>query len=156
MSKISEVMNVNVLNVHPNDKLDKVVQIFKEEKINGLPVVDSENKIVGMITDRDLLKYSEELQMIPFNYIWLSPYAYLQDYEDYKKTADDFLKTPVSELMSKRVFTVNEEDSLHDAVTLMKKKGVNRLPVVDKDTKLKGIITRTNLLDYLADNKILL
>ena len=73
-----------------------------------------------------------------------------------KKTADDFLKTNVNKLMSKKVSYVKEEDSLHDAVTLMGKRGVDPLPVVDKDGKLKGIITRTDLLDYLAENKTLL
>ena len=156
MSKISEVMNTNVLSVHPDDTLDKVVKVFKEEKISGLPVVDAQNKVVGVISDRDLLKYSEELQMIPINYIWMTPYAYLHDSDDYKKTAEDFLKTPVNELMSKRAFVIKEDDSLNDAVDLMKKKGVNRLPVVDENKKLKGILTRTNLLDYPAENKVLI
>ena len=156
MPKISEVMNTRVLSVHPDDTLEKAVKMFNEEKISGLPVVDQENKVVGVLTDRDLLKYSEDLQMIPLNYIWMTPYVYLQDNEDYKKTADDFLKTRIDEVMSKRVANANKEDSLHDAVILMKKKGVNRLPVVDDDKTLKGIITRTDLLNYLAENKTLL
>ena len=73
MSKISDVMNTKVISVQPDDTLEKVVKIFKEEKINGLPVVDAQNKVVGVISDRDLLKYSEELQRIPYNYIWLTP-----------------------------------------------------------------------------------
>ena len=156
MAKIADVMNVNVLSIHPEDTLEKVVNIFKDEKINGLPVVDAQNKIVGVISDRDLLKYSEALQMIPLNYVWMAPYGYLPSDVNYKKTANDFLKTQVERLMSKRVNVVREEDSLHDAVSLMTKKSVNRLPVVDSAGKLKGIITRTDLLDYLAENKTLL
>ena len=156
MPKISEVMNTDVLCVHADDTLEKAVSILRKEKISGLPVVDSQNRIIGVISDRDLLRYSEELQMMPFHYGWISPYEYLPIDDNLRKTADDFLKTSVSEVMSKRVYHVNEEDTLNDAVVLMKKKGVNRIPVADKDGKLKGIVTRTDLLNYLAEYKTLL
>ena len=67
MITISEVINTNVISVRQNDLLEKVVKIFEKEKISGMPVVDSENKLVGIISDRDLLKYSEDLQVIPLN-----------------------------------------------------------------------------------------
>ncbi len=141
MITISEVINTNVISVHQNDLLEKVVKIFEKEKISGMPVVDSENKLVGIISDRDLLKYSEDLQVIPLNYIWM--------------TAKDFLKTTVKEIMSKDISVIKKENTLHDAVVLMQEKGINRLPVVDNENILKGIITRTDLLNYLAVKKIL-
>ena len=136
MPKISEVMNTDALSVYSDDTLEKVVKIFREEKISGLPVVDPENKIIGVISDRDLLKYSEELQILPFHYGWTLSFDCLPIDDSCKKTVDDFLKTNVDKLMSKKVSCVKEEDSLHDAVTLMEKRGVNRLPVVDQDGKL--------------------
>ena len=70
-------------------------------------------------------------------------------------TAKDFLKTEVKEIMSKDISVIKKENTLHDAVVLMQEKGINRLPVVDDENTLKGIITRTDLLNYLAVKKIL-
>ncbi len=156
MSKISEFMNTNVVSVHPDDSIELVVRTFKDMNINGLPVVDTDNKVIGIITARDLLAHSEETKIIPLPYSsdWMYSYVYLLDNITYKKSVEEFLKTSVAEVMRKKVFTVNEHDSWHEAAALMKKREVNRLPVVDEDGKLKGIITRTDLLNFLAEHEV--
>ena len=157
MSKAIEMMNTQVVKVHPEDNLADVVRILLEHKISGLPVLDDENKVVGMITGKDLLKYSEILEVDD------NPLDFSRSFRLHTYTAksipdenntDIFLITRVKEVMSKTVISVKENSSFHDVVILMKEHKINRIPVIDEDGRLKGLITRTDLLNYIAEKDI--
>ena len=155
MSVVSEIMNKNVVSVHPEDRLEDVVKILTENRISGLPVVDKNNKVVGIITDRDILIYSEDIVSLPFVpvSVWSFPYALPIDSVEFNRDAERFNKTQVKEIMSKRIHAVKEDAPWHDAVILMRKNAINRVPVVDEAGRLKGILTRTDLLNYIAEEK---
>jgi len=144
------------LSISPDDTVEKVLRIFKRKNISGLPVVDSKNKVIGIISARDLIAYAEKTQIIPLPYSsdWMFSYTYVLDTIPYKKSAEEFLQTPVSDVMRKSVFTIGVDDSWHDAAALMKKREVNRLPVVDDAGQLKGVVTRTDLLSFLAEHDV--
>lgn len=154
MSKAIEMMNTQVVKVHQEDNLADVVRILLEHKISGLPVLDDENKVVGMITGKDLLKYSEILDVddnsLDYSRLFRFHTHTAKSIPDENKT-DMFLITRVEEVMSKTVISVNENSSFHDVVTLMKEHKINRIPVIDEDGRLKGLITRTDLLNYIAE-----
>ena len=156
MSKAFEMMNSQVVKVHPDDKLVDVVKILVEHRISGLPVLDDENKVVGMISGRDLLKYSETLDdsdtSLDFSRL-LRPHVYTVKSLPDENNTNLFLVTRVQEVMTKTVISVKENSSFHDVVTLMKEHKINRIPVVDEDGRLKGLITRTDLLNYIAEKK---
>lgn len=153
MKTASEIMNTQVVSVHPEDKLENAVKILTENKISGLPVVDPEDRVIGIITDRDLLIYSEKLKIVPYVDFssWVLPYTYVPGNITYEKNARLFSKTTVEEVMSKRVVTVKEKASWSEVVSQMRKHSVNRIPVVDEKGRLKGIITRTDLLNHISD-----
>ena len=153
MSRVSEVMNTEVVSARPEDRLEDIVKILTAKKISGVPIVDTDNKVIGVITDRDLLQYSEKLSIIPLiaYSAWVMPLPYYPDGIIYEKKAEEFSKTLVRDVMSKKVVTIKGNDSWHDAARLMRKHSVNRVPVVDADRKLIGIVTRTDLLNYLAE-----
>ena len=155
MKQASEIMNKNVLSVHFDDKLEDAVKIMTGNKVSGLPVVDKENKIIGVITDRDLLVYSEKLKVVPlFDYSgWILPLNYISDDVFYENNAKLFARTRVEDVMSKKVVTVKESASWYDVVGLMKKHSINRIPVVDEKGKLAGIITRTDVLNHIEENE---
>ncbi len=155
MSKIREFLKTNVKYARPDDNLEKIVQILRENQISGVPIVDQDNKVIGIITARDLLKHSEKTKIIPLPYFpdGAPAYEYVLDNVVYKKSVEEFLETKVKEVMSKKVYTVKEDNTWHDAASLMKKKGINRIPVVDREGKLKGIVTRNDLLDFLSKHE---
>jgi len=155
MKTASQIMNTNVVSVHPEDTLEHAVKLLTENKISGLPVVNSENKVIGIITDRDLLMYSEKLKIVPYiDYTsWVYPDTYFPGNLSYEKNANFFARTAVEEVMSKRVFTVKEKATWNEVVSLMRKNSVNRIPVTDDKGILKGIITRTDLLNHITDEE---
>lgn len=156
MAKAFDMMNTQVVKVHLDDKLADVVNILIEHKISGLPVLDDENKVVGMISGRDLLKYSESLfnndNLLDFGHLFRTHMYTAKSLPD-ENNANLFLITRVEEVMSTTVISVKENSSFHDVVVLMKEHKINRIPVLDEDGRLKGLITRTDLLNYLAEKK---
>jgi CBS domain-containing protein len=155
MKSASDIMNNQVVSVHPEDKLETAVKIMTGNKVSGLPVVNADNKVIGILTDRDLLLYSERLKIVPYiDYsAWVLPYTYIPGNFTYENNASLFSKTEVKEVMSRRVVTVKENASWYEVVSLMRKNSVNRIPVTDDKGRLRGIITRTDLLNHLAEGE---
>ena len=154
MAKAFDIMTTQVIRVHPDDKLEDVIKILIKNKISGLPVLDDENKVVGIISDRDLLKYSEKLNedvnLFDFS-TWLLPHKNVPKSSQNKNS--EFLQTKVEDIMSKNIVSANENASWHDIIVLMKEYKINRIPIIDAQYQLKGIVTRTDLLNYLAEKE---
>jgi CBS domain-containing protein len=156
MKPASEVMNPNVLSVHREDSLEEAIKVFTINRVSGLPVIDGENKVVGVLTDKDLIGYSEKLMSVPLfsRSGWLLQYNELP-HKAVAKSAGLFSKTKVEEVMSRKAVTVKEDAPWFEVINLMRKNSINRLPVVDNSGKLKGIITRTDIINHLADSGII-
>ncbi len=121
MRKVKEIMATDLKTVGKNESLKTVAAQMAKANIGSLPVVDENQQVIGMITDRDL--------SIAFSKI--------------DKTANEI---KVQEVMTKNVFTCKEEDDPVTALGIMRTKKVGRLPVVDTQNKLKGIITLDSIL----------
>jgi CBS domain-containing protein len=156
MKPASEIMNPSVLSVHPEDSLEDAVKVLTINRVSGLPVTDSKGIVEGMLSDRDLLGYAEKLMSVPLfgNSGWLLQYSELPQ-KAVAKNAGLFSKTKVREVMSKKAVTVKEDAPWFEAVNLMRRNSINRLPVVDKNGKLTGIIARTDIINHLADSGII-
>ena len=155
MLSISKIMNPDVASVRPDNVLTDVVKILTEKKISGVPVVDEGNRVVGIISDRDLLVFSQrdpDLTIAGFS-TWATPYMFIPPSMPLEGDKNFFAETRVDEVMSKRVVVIKENEPWENAVMLMKKNSVNRLPVVDQKGVLKGIVARTDLLNYLAEER---
>ncbi len=155
MSHVYEMMNLKVVSVNPDNTLEDVAEILDKNKISGVPVVNNDNKVIGMISSRDLYNYSEKLNLVPLVGFsaWLYPNKKTAELDSYEERTKKFMDTAVKDIMSKEIVTVKENNTWHHAATLMKQNGVNRLPVTDEEGILKGIITRNDLIYYLSDKE---
>ncbi|MEM5829340.1 MAG: CBS domain-containing protein [Candidatus Aenigmatarchaeota archaeon] len=115
---IKDVMNRSVVVVKPNISLRGASKLMCEKHIGSLIVVENE-EIVGILTQTDILKAVAEER--------------------------DLDLTTVEEVMNKKVFTIDYEKTIEDAVDLMMEKKIKRLPVT-KDGKLVGIITASDII----------
>ena len=125
----------------PENTLKEAVNLLRiakkgEEKIGvkGLPVLDKEGKLVGMLSMTDILKAVHPSYMDLMN---LSNFTWDGMVESLAKSAAD---KKVETVMSKEVFTVKEDDPLMECVDLMIKNNIRRLPVIDKSGKVVGMI----------------
>lgn len=141
------IMISDVITVSPEDKIEKIAKILVETGISGLPVVDQENKVVGIITEGDLVYQQKKLNTpLYLNFLdILVPIGQDEFLKELKKIA----AFKVEDLMTKDVITVDRKASISDISTLMVENKINRVPVIDKEQRLIGIITRYDIIKHM-------
>lgn len=156
MSNAAQVMNRNVISVTKDTKLEDAIKLMSEHNVSGLPVVDESNRVIGILSEKDILDYSSNLHVVPMVglYGWMSPYTDVETVSMFKSGVNMLSRAVVGNVMSKKVVTVNEGTHLNELLNIMKKHTINRVPVVDENNKMIGIITRTDLINYLAGSQL--
>jgi CBS domain-containing protein len=122
MKKCNEVMTKNPVCCLPNDMVAKVAQLMKSKDIGPVPIIENEQtkKLVGIVTDRDLaLKIVAE--------------------------GRDAKSTKAEEVMTRKVVTCRVEDDVQTALDAMSEHQLRRIPVVDNDNKIVGIIAQADV-----------
>lgn len=150
--KVEEIMTKKVITLNPEMEIKDALKILTENNIAGAPVVVG-SKIVGIVTMRDILRYLDSeykkqgwvLVPTPFEIIEI-PRAQELPYEKISEIYTRIGGIKVSEIMQKKLYTIGPQDSIEDAISLLVKWKINRLPVLDKDGNLIGIVTRSDLL----------
>lgn len=152
MQKAKEIMSAPPISVHKDKTVQEAIELLAKNRISGLPVVDSEGKIAGIISDTDILRYSEKIKVVPTTNLsgWISPYTDVSTLATMQKGMETLHHTRVKEVMTKKVYTVNEEAEATDIARLMNRRNINRIPVVDDDNKLVGIVTRADMVQCMA------
>lgn len=143
--KAKDIMTADVKVAKQTDTIKSIAKILIHEKIGGLPVVDEDNRVVGIISETDIIK-KEKHVAVPEFITFLQGVIYLEDFKKMEKDIQDIAAVQVKDLMSKEVIKVYEDDTFDDVANIMIKKSVNRVPVVDKDNKIKGIICRYDII----------
>lgn len=140
-----DIMTTDVIVANKNDSIADVAELLIKEKIGGLPVVDENNKVVGIISETDIMQ-KETTVGSPRVINFFQGLIFL---DDMKKLEDDMKKIAaykVEDLMSQEIVTVNENDTFDYIANIMIKESINRVPVVDKENHLMGIICRYDII----------
>jgi CBS domain-containing protein len=146
MVTVGEIMETEVFSIGENDKIKDLLQLFVEKQISGAPVVGLNKKLVGIITDADILSQIREYP----SFLDFMTFVVVVDTEALTDAKIlQMLDRPVKELMVKSVTTVEKSTGLAAAAKLLSKKKYKKLPVVE-DGKLTGIITRGDMVGYLV------
>lgn len=148
--KAKDIMTTNVKVAKETDTIQDIANILITEKIGGVPVVNEEGKVVGIISETDIMK--KEKYVNPLEYItFLQGVIYLNDFKKMEHDIKDIAAIQVKDLMSKEVIKVHEDDTFDDIANIMIKKSVNRVPVVDQNDKIKGIICRYDIIKSMYE-----
>lgn len=143
--KAKDVMTRRVISIAPEANVLQAAQLMLQNRISGLPVVDANGAVVGMVTEGDFLRRTElgtEKRRPRWLEFLLGP----------GKLAGEYVQASgrkVEEIMTADLHTIGEETPLEDIVHLMETHRVKRLPVL-QDGKLVGIVSRANLMHALA------
>lgn len=145
MMKVGDIMTLGAATVYPDTPVLEAARLMLHHGISGLPVADRDGRLIGMVTERDLLRRAEtgtEHQRPRWLIFLMDPAARAEDYvrSHGRRVADVMTNTPES---------VSPDAPLTDAVELMERRGFKRLPVV-RDGKVVGIVSRANFLRLLA------
>ena len=150
MSKtVADIMTANPTTVSPQTSLQEAIQILAEKKISGLPVVDENEQLVGVISETDLTWQATGVDAPPY-VMFLDSVIYLQNPLKHNEEVHKALGQTVKEVMSDRPTTVKGSQLVREAAKIMHDKKVRRLPVVDDNSKLVGIITQGDVIKMMA------
>ena len=131
--KAGEVMTTGAATIRPDSTLTDAARLMVEHQISGLPVVDAQDRLVGVITENDFLWPQQEPRLVGL----LA--------EGRARVASELNSRRVQDIMTRDPITISAETPLEEAVELMKRHGIRRLPVV-ANGKVVGILSRSNLL----------
>jgi CBS domain-containing protein len=141
---VRDVMTADVRTVAPGMSLKEAAGVLIEGRISGVPVVDNDGKVLGVLSEGDILFKERTPDERPGAVIaWL--FDPLQFEESRKLGA-----RVVGEAMTGPAVTIRPERPVSAAAALMLDRGVNRLPVVDRTGALVGIVTRADLVRAFA------
>lgn len=143
-----DIMTREVICAKPNDDIESVAKQMVDNKISGIPVVDEEHHVLGIVTESDLMIKAKELR-IPFYVTLFDSIIFLENPLKFSEQLRKYTAVKVKDIMTKKVVTVNEDCELSEVVDILSKEGINRLPVV-RHGKLVGIITRNDVLKALV------
>jgi CBS domain-containing protein len=146
---VGEIMQTDVITVGPDTTVRELAGILAEKKISGVPVVDDEYEVVGMVSEADIIVQDAELHF-PYYVPLLDSVIYLQSFNKFEDRLRKMFGSKVKEIMSTEVMTIAPDASVRDAATLMADREINRLPVV-AEGKLVGIVTRHDIVRAIAD-----
>jgi CBS-domain-containing membrane protein len=140
-----DVMTNEVITVDENATVTAVASLLAERGISAVPVVDKENRVIGMVSEGDLLHRAETGTERRRSW-WLDMMA------STNKLAGDYVKShsgKVKDVMTRDVISVTDMTSVADIAVLLETNRIKRVPVV-RDGKLVGIVSRANLVRALA------
>jgi CBS domain-containing protein len=146
---VADVMTPNPIAVKPHTPLQDAIKILADRRISGLPVVDEAGKLVGVISETDLMWKETGIDPPPYIMI-LDSVIYLQNPARYDKEIHKVLGQTVGEVMTDKPISIQASQSLREAAHLMHEKKIRRLPVVDEDEQLVGILTQGDIIRSMA------
>lgn len=157
-----DLMTADVETVHEDDEISTVLQQLARREFTGFPVVDDEDRLVGVVTQRDFVELFQPRDRTIWIPIGLPPFLETLDYGvdlswNELETELDLAKNagkPVRTIMTRDVLTVGPDDDVDDVLAILAAddRDVNRVPVVEGDT-LVGIVTRQDVLRALHEER---
>jgi len=130
---VSKIMSKDVKTEAQNQNIFAVSKIMSDNDIGSVVIVDNLDKKnpVGIVTERDILRILGSLK-------------------------PDLLHTPIKELMTHPIIPLSSQATISDALGIMHEKKIRRVPIVDKDNNMVGIVTENDIFKFLMKNKDLL
>lgn len=143
--KVKEIMTKGVASVSPDMNAKEALGLLLKMQISGLPVIDDKGELKGMFTEKDILK-----NILPSYLDKVGNFVYEENPKSTKKKFEELKNLKVFQLMRKEVITVGEETALCEVTHIMLTHKARRIPVLDKEKKVVGIVAREDIVRAYA------
>jgi CBS-domain-containing membrane protein len=148
MLQARDIMTREVISVSPETSIEDLSKLLENRRIGGVPVVGTDGRLVGIVTQNDLVERALDLELPPAINI-LDFHIYLQIPSHMIQRVEKMLGTTVGEIMSPEPLTVGPETPIARLAALMAKEKVHTLPVLEKG-KIVGIIGKMDIIRALG------
>lgn len=140
-----DIMTTTVITARKDSLVHDLAGLMLKHRISGLPIVDSEQRVIGIVSEGDLMRRAENETEARHAW-WLALILSKQDRADEYRKAHGL---KADDVMTRRVVTIADDASLREIANLLEKHHIKCVPVT-RDGKLVGIVSRSNLLHGLA------
>ena len=147
MIKVKDIMTTDLITASPEMEIAQAARLLLENRINGLPVVETSGKIVGIICQSDIIAQQKALP-IPSYFTFLDGLITLTSMKNLEKEVSKIAATTVSQAMTPNPVTVTSDANIQTVAALMVDKNMHTLPVVDQG-QLVGIVGKEDVLRTL-------
>ncbi len=147
--RVRDVMTTDVVKVHPETNVSEIARLMSEHDISGLPVVDETDRVLGVVTEMDMMIRNTQFKMPAF-IAFLDAIIYLETPGHYRERVERVLGTTAGEIMSEPAVTIEPHASIEALAELMVDRRMNPVPVVE-DSRLVGIVSRSDIIRLMAE-----
>ena len=139
--------------VTPDTKVRDVIEVLQTHDLPGVPVVDEVRKVVGIVTESDLVISDENADFhLPHFVNIMGADIFLESTKHFEKRAQKAFASTAGEMMTADPLTVGPDEPAEHAAKLISERHHNRLPVVDDEGRLVGVVTRIDVLAALTSD----
>ena len=150
MATVADIMERDPVAVGRDDDVESVIRVLREHELPGVPVVDGSGKLVGIITENDLILRDEQADLhLPHHLDIMGGVIYLESMKHFEERIKKAFASKAEDMMTANPTTVTPDAPVDEAAELIAEHKHNRLPVVD-DGRLVGVVTRLDVLDALT------
>ncbi len=152
LKSVAEVMTRDPLTVKPETPLREAIKILAEKRISGLPVVDDAGKLIGVISETDLM-WQQAGVTPPAYFMIFDSVIYLKNPVEYDRELHKALGQTVGEVMNQKPITISPDKPLREAAKIMRDRKIHRLPVLDDSEQIVGILSLSDIIRDMAKSQ---
>ncbi|OGI60340.1 hypothetical protein A2641_01320 [Candidatus Nomurabacteria bacterium RIFCSPHIGHO2_01_FULL_37_25] len=150
MNSVKNIMIEEVVSVSLDTPLIEVARILAEHSFDGMPVVDKNNKLVGILTEYDLISKGSAVHLPTLQIVLQDVKVYNKDKATFKETFEEIASLRVSDVMNSEPLTLDEDATFEEAVIAFRDHHrVNPIPVINKKREVVGVVSRYDILESL-------
>jgi CBS domain-containing protein len=152
MSTAAEIMDADVPTVSPDDDARAAIDLLAKTEMGAIPVVDDDRKVVGIVSESDLILSEEESDLhLPHYLNIMGGIVFVGSMKGFEERLNKAFATKVSELMTADPIVAQTDEDAESVAKTIADKHHNHLPVVDAEGRLAGMVTRADALAALVD-----
>jgi CBS domain-containing protein len=153
MKTAAEIMDADVPAVSPEADAKAAIELLAKTEIGALPVIDRDRKVVGIVSESDLILADEESDLhLPHYLEIMGGVVFIGSMKGFEKRLEKAFATKVAELMTAEPITVHTYEAADRVAKKIADHHHNHLPVVDEDGRLAGMVTRADALAAVVDS----
>jgi CBS-domain-containing membrane protein len=154
MKTAADIMDAEVPTVSPGDDARKAIDLLAKTDMGAIPVVDEGRRVVGIVSESDLILGDEESDLhLPHYLNIMGGIVFVGSMKGFEERLNKAFATDVAELMTPDPIVARVEDGVDQVAKTIADKHHNHLPVVDADGRLAGMVTRADALAALVDDE---
>lgn len=139
-----DVMTTKLITIHPETTLREITQLLLDHHISGLPVVDGQGGLVGIVSEGDLM-YKEVTTQSPAVLNIIGALIHSDGVQEYRETAGNLLELTAADIMTTDVISFSPNTGLQRIGRIMLENHIKRVPIVEGN-KLVGIVSRADVI----------